>query len=71
MRLAPRTAKAAPWGGGHVRADRRAAGEQAPAGAARRPAERVGERRRETHSLLWVQRFHRLVEIMPGTASAP
>jgi hypothetical protein len=31
----------------HVRADRGAAGEQASAGAARRPVERIGERRRE------------------------
>ena len=39
---------------------------EAAAGTARRPAERVGERRRETHSLLRVQRFRRLVKIMPG-----
>ena len=45
-----------------MRADRGTAGEQAPAGIARRPAERIGERRGETHSLLWVQRFRRLVK---------
>ena len=48
----------------HVCADRGAAGEQAPAGASRRPVERVGERRRETDSLLRVQRARRLVKII-------
>jgi hypothetical protein len=35
-------------------------------GIARRPAERVGERRRETDGLLRAQRVGRLVKIIPG-----
>jgi len=47
-----------------VRTDRGAAGEQAATGAARRPAERIGERRRESDSLLQVQRARRLMKII-------